>query len=267
MDSFEVNKILGAILGTLTFTLALAIGSDILFSAHAPEKPGYELPSPAEDAGAAQGGAPAAAAAEPIATRLAVADPAKGEGITKQCLSCHSFEKGGPNKVGPNLHGIVGKQHAQTQGFGYSEALKAKSGEPWSFEALDKFLENPQAAVPKTAMNYPGLKKPDARANLIAWLNQNSDSPLPLPPPPAPGAAPAAPGAAEGAAPAAAPGSGDAGTGGPTSVPQPETGKAGSAPTPPSGAPEGGTPELPQGGAGNRAPVQAPATGNRTAPH
>jgi cytochrome c len=202
MDSFEVNKILGAILGTLTFTLALVIGTDILFSAHAPEKPGYELASPAEDAGVG-GPAPAAAAVEPIATRLAVADLAKGEGLTKQCISCHTFEKGGANKVGPNLHGIVGRNHAGHAGFGYSEAMKGKSSEPWSFEALDHFLENPQAAIPKTAMNYPGLKKPDARANLIAWLNQNSDSPLPLPPPPAPGdaAAPAAP--APGADPAA----------------------------------------------------------------
>lgn len=233
MDSFEVNKILGAILGTLTFTLALSIGSDMLFSAHAPEKPGYELPSPAENAGAGHGGgAPAAAAVEPIATRLAVADPAKGEALTKQCVSCHSFEKGGPNKVGPNLYGVVGNHHAHLEGFGYSAAMKEKSGEQWTFEAIDHFLENPQGAVPKTAMNFPGIKKPDARANLIAWLNQNSDNPLPLPPPPAPGDA---------AAPAA---------GGP-----------------PSGAPEGGTPEMPQGGAGNKAPVQAPATGNRTAPH
>lgn len=203
MDSFEVNKILGAVLGTLTFTLALVIGSDILFSAHAPEKPGYELASPAEDAGVA-GGAPAAVAVEPIATRLAVADPAKGETLTKQCLSCHTFEKGGPNKVGPNLHGIVGNHHAHLEGFGYSAAMKAKSGEQWTFEALDQFLENPQNGVPKTAMNYPGLKKPDARANLIAWLNKNSDNPLPLPPPPAPGdaAAPAA-GAPAAGAPAA----------------------------------------------------------------
>jgi cytochrome c len=201
MDSFEVNKILGAILGTLTFTLALTIGTEMLFSAHAPEKPGYELPSPVEDAGGGHGAAPAAAAVEPIATRLAVADPAKGEAITKQCVSCHTFEKGGPNKVGPNLHGVLNRKHAAHEGFGYSEAMKAKASEPWTFEAIDHFIENPQGAIPKTAMNYPGLKKPDARANLIAFLNQNSDSPLPLPPPPAPGDAAAPP--ADGAAPAA----------------------------------------------------------------
>jgi cytochrome c len=206
MDSFEVNKILGAILGTLTFTLALSIGSEMLFATHAPEKQGYELPSPAETAGAGHAAAPAAAPVEPIATRLAVADPAKGEALTKQCLSCHSFEKGGPNKVGPNLYGVIGNHHAHLEGFGYSAAMKEKSGEQWTFEAIDHFLENPQGAVPKTAMNFPGIKKPDARANLIAWLNQNSDNPLPLPPPPAPGdaAAPPAEAAPAGAAPAPA---------------------------------------------------------------
>jgi cytochrome c len=205
MDSFEVNKILGAILGTLTFTLALAIGSDMLFATHAPAKPGYELPSPAEDAGAGHGAAPAAAPVEPIATRLQTADAAKGEGMTKQCMSCHSFEKGGPNKVGPNLYGVLNRNHAAHEGFGYSAAMKAKASEPWTFEALDHFIENPQAAIPKTAMNFPGIKKPDQRANLIAFLNKNSDSPLPLPPPPAPGdaAAPPAEGAPAPAAPAA----------------------------------------------------------------
>jgi len=203
MDSFEVNKILGALLGTATFALGLSIGSDILFSAHAPEKPGYELPSPAEDAGAGAGAAPAAEAVEPIANRLAVADPAKGEALTKQCLSCHSFEKGGPNKVGPNLYGVVGNHHAHLEGFSYSSAMKEKSGEQWTFEALDHFLENPKAAVPGTAMAFLGIKRPDQRANLIAWLNQNSDNPLPLPAPEAGGAAEAP---AEGQAPAPAEG-------------------------------------------------------------
>ena len=206
MDSFEVNKILGAILGTLTFALALSIGTEMLFATHAPEKPGYELPSPAEDAGGAGTGAPAAAAAEPIAVRLAAADPAKGEALTKQCVSCHTFEKGGPNKVGPNLHGIVGKNHAHLEGFGYSAPMKAKSGEPWTFEALDTFLENPKGAIPGTAMAFLGIKKPDQRASLIAWLNQNSDSPLPLPaaPPPGEAAGPAGAPPADGKAPAPA---------------------------------------------------------------
>jgi cytochrome c len=195
MDSFEVNKILGAVLGTLTFVLGLSIASEILFTPHAPAKQGYDLPAPVENAG----GAPAAAApaAEPIAVRLAKADPAKGEAAVKQCASCHSFEKGGPNKVGPNLYGVVGNHHAHLEGFNYSAGMKGKSGEQWSFEAMDRFLENPKAAVPGTAMSFAGIKRPDQRADVIAYLNKNSDSPLPLP---APDAAPAP---AEGAAPAA----------------------------------------------------------------
>jgi cytochrome c len=211
MDSFEVNKILGAVLGTLTFVLALSIGTGILFSAHAPEKPGYELPSPAEDAGAGGGAAAAGPTDEPIAVRLAVADPAKGEGLIKQCVSCHSFEKGGPNKVGPNLYGVIGNKHAHLDGFGYSAAMKEKHGEDWTFEAIDAFLANPKAAIPGTAMSFLGIKRAEQRADLIAWMNQNSDSPLPPPAAPAPGdaAAPAGgapaetpPATGEGAAPA-----------------------------------------------------------------
>jgi cytochrome c len=276
MDSFEINKILGAVLGTLTLTMGLMIGSEILFDAHAPEKQGYELPQPEEGASAA---APVAEAVEPIAVRLASADAEKGAAVAKQCGSCHSFEKGGANKVGPNLYGVVGNHHAHLEGFSYSSAMKAKSGEPWSFEALDAFLADPKGALPGTAMAFAGVKRPDQRANLIAYLNKNSDSPLPPPAAPAEAAAPAA----EGAAPAtpAGPTGGEpapanqqpasdgqapapeTNTGGAVPVPQPQSGTAGSAPTPPSGAPEGGTPEVPQGNAGSDSPVQRPATGDR----
>ena len=143
--------------------------------------------------------------------------------------------------------------------------MKAKSGEPWTFDALDAFLADPKGAIPGTAMAFAGVKRPDQRANLIAYLNGNSDSPLP---PPAADAA-AAP-AAEGAAPAAggpAPASDgsaaapDGNVGGATSTPEPQEGKSPEAPTPPTGAPEGGTPENPQGNSGNSAPVQMPSTG------
>ena len=256
MDN-EVNKILGAVLGTCTLTLALMIGSEILFEPHEPAKAGYELPEPAA-AGAAA--APAAAAAvEPIAVRLASADPAKGEAVAKQCGSCHSFEKGGPNKVGPNLYGIVGNHHAHLEGFSYSTAMKEKSGEQWTFDALDHFLTDPKAAIPGTAMSFAGVKRPDQRANLIAYLNKNSDSPLPPPAADAPAApaAEAAPPAADGkAAPA------DGKVGGAISTPEAQEGKSTEAATPPTGAPEGGTPENPQGNGGNAAPVQMPATGD-----
>lgn len=178
MDSFEVNKILGAVLGTLTFTLGLGILSEILFTPPKPAKPGYEIA--VQEAAPAAGAAQAAAAAPPIAERLATADAAKGENVVKQCQSCHSFEKGGPNKVGPNLYGVVGNKKAHLAGFGYSNALKTAGGE-WDFEALDKFLENPKGAIPGTAMAFAGIKRPDQRADAIAYLNKMSDSPKPVP--------------------------------------------------------------------------------------
>ena len=197
MDSFEVNKILGAVLGTLTFTLGLTIVAEMVFESPEPAKAGYEIVVPEETAG---GAAAAAPKVEPIANRLAKADVAKGEALTKQCHSCHTFEKGGPNKVGPNLYGVVGNHHAHKDDFSYSSAMAAKKGEEWTFDKLDHFLASPREAIPGTAMSFAGIKKPDQRADVIAYLNKNSDKPLPLPPPEAEGAA-AAP--ADGAAPAA----------------------------------------------------------------
>jgi cytochrome c len=187
MASLETNKIAGAILGTLTFTLALAIVSEELFKPHMPEQLGYALPEP--EGGAAGGGGAPAEAAQPIAALLASADPAKGTDISKRCVSCHSFEKGGPNKVGPNLYGVVGAKKAHLDGFGYSGAMK-EAGGAWDFDSLSAFLENPKGYIKGTAMSFAGLKKPQERADMIAYLNQNSDSPLPLPEAPAEGAAP-----------------------------------------------------------------------------
>jgi cytochrome c len=275
MDSFEVNKILGAVLGTLTVTMGLMIGSEILFDAHQPEKPGYELAEPAEEGG---GEAPVAEAVAPIAARLAQADAAKGEAVAKQCGSCHSFEKGGPNKVGPNLYGVMGASHAHLEGFSYSSAMSALKGQPWSFEAMDAFLADPRGAIQGTAMSYAGVKRPDQRANLIAYLNQNSDSPLPPPPPPAEEAAPAAggdaapaPAPAEGAAPAGdapvapAPGAGEP-------APAPENTVPGGGPgvpiAPPSDAPAAndGSAAPPDGDVGGPTSVPTPQSGAAPTP-
>jgi cytochrome c len=136
------------------------------------------------DTSAVAGAAPAAeeeaAGPAPIAPLLASADPAAGEKAAKACASCHSFEKGGAAKVGPNLWGVVGNKHGHMEGFAYSSAITGKEGN-WDYEALNQFLANPKGYAPGTKMTFAGVKKDQERANIIAWLRNQSDSPPPLP--------------------------------------------------------------------------------------
>ena len=137
MNSFELNKILGAILGTCLFLLALNITAGAVFSPRKPAKPGYEIALVEQPAGGA--GAAAPAADEPIEKRLANATPERGETAAKKCQACHTFNKGEPNRVGPNLYGVVGRDRASVQGFNFSAAMKAKGGK-WTPEELDAQL-------------------------------------------------------------------------------------------------------------------------------
>ena len=203
MDSFEFNKLIGAFLGTVFVVFSVGIVSDSIFAAPHPEKEGFVIEAAEPEAGA---GAEAAPAEEPIAVRLAGADATAGQAIEKKCSACHTTEKGGANKVGPNLFGIVNRPVASHEGFAYSGAMKEFSqggSVVWDYEHLDKFLTSPKGLVKGTAMGFAGLKNPTERANLIAFLRELADTPAPLPEATAPAAEPVA--APAGEAPAAQP--------------------------------------------------------------
>ena len=189
MDSFEINKILGAVLGTLLITLSLNIVAGAMFSPHKPEKPGYDIVVTEPPAG---GGGTIAPPEEPIEQLLAKANPEKGTSVAKKCLACHDFAKGGPNKVGPNLYGIVNRDRATHEGFSYTAAMKGKGGK-WTIQDLNTYLISPRAFVPGTSMAFAGISKGADRADLIAYLNTLADNPAPLPTAPAQSAAPKEP--------------------------------------------------------------------------
>lgn len=182
MDSFELNKIAGALLGTLLFVMGLGILGDVIFAPHHKAVAGYDLPV-ADEAPKAGGAQAAAAPSVPLPQLLAKADPKKGEAQVKACAACHSFDKGGANKIGPNLYGVVDRLKASVAGFGYSAAAKeaAAKGAKWDFASLDAFINNPKGYLPGTSMGYAGLKDADKRADVIVYLRSLSDNPAPLP--------------------------------------------------------------------------------------
>jgi cytochrome c len=178
MNSFELNKILGALLGTCLVLLAVHIASGAIFPQQTPAKPGYVVEVKQEQPG--QPGPAAKPAEQPIEALLASASPERGAQVAKQCELCHNLGKGQGAKIGPDLYDVVGRKVASEEGFNYSSALKAKGG-TWTFDALNTWLTNPRADVPGTLMTFAGLSNEHQRADVIAYLNSNSDKPLPLP--------------------------------------------------------------------------------------
>lgn len=204
MNSYT-NMGVGAFLGTVFVLMSVSIASEGIFHSEAPEQEGFAIV--AEEAGPAE--AAPEVAATPIAVLLASADAGAGEAVFKKCASCHSIEKGGPNKVGPDLWGVVERPIASHEGFSYSAAMTEFSQggtETWTFEHLNAFLTAPKQHIPGTAMGFAGIKKDDERANLIMYLHTQADNPVPLPTPEAaPADAAAAPADAAPADAAAAP--------------------------------------------------------------
>jgi cytochrome c len=181
MDSFEINKLLGALLGTVFVVFTIALVSDNIFYSPNPEKPGFAIK--AEEPAAEAGGEKAAAPVQ-IAPLLAKADPKKGEAIFKKCEACHDGTKGGPNKVGPNLWGVVGRPIASHPGYSYSAAMKKFSDDSkkhWDYQLISEFITSPRKEVPGTAMGFAGLPEAQDRADVLAYLRTLSDNPEPLP--------------------------------------------------------------------------------------
>ena len=183
MNSYEFNKIAGATLTALLVTTVIGfIGNGLIHP--------VKLEKPVVVVEGVQSAATSSAPAKPeeippVGPLLAKADVAAGKATFKQCQTCHTDEKGGPNRIGPNLWGVVGRKKASEPGFSYSEAMKgygAKEGvDTWTFEEINKFIIHPQQTVPGTKMTFVGLKKPEDRANVIGYLRTQSDSPVPLP--------------------------------------------------------------------------------------
>lgn len=178
MNSFEFNKFFAAV---LVAGIVAMLGGFIAGKIVHPELSGEDaVPIEGIETASSGSGAAGPTGPEPIMALIATADIARGEKLSKACAACHSFDQGGPNKVGPNLYGIMGASLAHLSNFEYSAALKEKGGK-WDYDAMNHFLYKPKDYIKGTKMNYAGLKKPEDRAAIIAWLRTQGSSGLALP--------------------------------------------------------------------------------------
>jgi cytochrome c len=182
MNSWEFNKIAGALLGTLLFVMGINMLASALFAPTIPEKPGFEV-------AVADTGATAPAEEEPeeevVPLAMLLTEAAVEDGIrsARKCSSCHVFEEGGANRVGPVMWDVVNRPKGAVDGFGYSDAMMevAAEGQVWGYDELDGFLENPRDYMPGTSMGFAGIRSPEERASLILYLRSLSGDPAPLP--------------------------------------------------------------------------------------
>jgi cytochrome c len=180
MDSFELNKIIAAVLMTALLVIGINKLADTIFHVKKPIQSAYkvegvELASTARDTTKIQ-----EVVQLDIKEILALGDLAHGEKVFKKCSACHIVAKGGKNLIGPALYGVVGRPVASIDGYSYSKALKAHQ-KNWSFEELNAFLLKPKSYIKGTKMAYAGLRKDKDRASVILYLNSKSDNPLPKP--------------------------------------------------------------------------------------
>ncbi len=179
MDSFELNKIIAAILMVALLVIGIGKLSDVIFHVEKPKKPGYAV----DIEQAVTVSATSSESVEEkidIAALMAMGDLAVGEKVFKKCAACHSIVKGGKNNIGPALYNVVGRQIGVVNDYKYSKALSGY-GKEWTFEELNGYLIKPAKWIKGTKMAFAGLRKEKDRASVILYLNQNSDNPLPLP--------------------------------------------------------------------------------------
>jgi len=179
MDSFEINKIVAAVLMVALLVIGIGKLSDFIFHVEKPEKPGYTVEIESQTAASKS-----ISSSEPnkidIAALMAMGDVMHGEKVFKKCAACHSIIKGGKNAIGPALYNVVGRKVGVIEDYKYSKALIAYE-KNWTFEELNGFLIKPAKWIKGTKMAYAGLRKEKDRASVIKYLNENSDSPLKLP--------------------------------------------------------------------------------------
>jgi len=179
MDSFELNKIIAAILMVALLVIGLGKITDRVFHVNKPEKPGYKVEVENQSISSSSETTEVIEKID-IAALMAQGDIVSGEKIFKKCAACHSINKGGKNKIGPALYNIVGRAVGEVDDYKYSKAL-ASYGKEWTFEELNGFLLKPASYIKGTKMSYAGLRKEKDRASVIKYLNKNGDNPKLLP--------------------------------------------------------------------------------------
>ena len=179
MDSFELNKIIAAVLMVALLVIGIGKISNLIFHVEKPKTPGYavEVDNVVSATSVSSG---VAKEQVDISALMAMGDVISGEKIFKKCSACHSIVKGGKNNIGPALYNVVGRKTGAITDYKYSKALASYDKE-WSFEELNGYLIKPAKWIKGTKMAFAGLRKEKDRASVIKYLNQNSDNPLPLP--------------------------------------------------------------------------------------
>ena len=179
MDSFEINKIVAAVLMVALLVIGIGKLSDVIFHVEKPETPGYAVEVEAATTVAASNSSTEVEKID-IAALMAMGDIATGEKVFKKCAACHSIVKGGKNNIGPALYNVVSRKVGAVSDYKYSKAL-SQHGKEWTFEELNGYLLKPAKWIKGTKMAFAGLRKEKDRASVILYLNKFSDNPLPLP--------------------------------------------------------------------------------------